>query len=219
MDRTPRLTFKRLTGPAVEPVTVDEAKAWSRIDTTYDDAIVGTLIKRAREHCEAITQRQFITATYGLLMDGFPTWARADVYRVTERREGTDIILPRPPLVSVESIAYLDANGASQTIAAGDYVVSTYDEPGRIALASGKSWPSTLTQINAVTIAYTAGYGATAASVPESIKLAMHLLFGPWFENREATQPFASLPKEMDFSVKETLRPFTCAELWQGSLQ
>jgi uncharacterized phiE125 gp8 family phage protein len=219
MQRTPRLTFKRLTGPAVEPVTRDEAKAWSRIDTNYDDLVVDALIKRAREHCEAITQRQFITATYGLQMDGFPTWFRPDVYRVTERREGTDILLPAPPLVSVQSITYLDGAGASQTVAAADYIVSTYDVPGRIALASGKSWPSTLDQINAVTIAYTAGYGADGSFVPESIKLAMHLLISHWYENREATASAAALPKEMDFSVKATLRPYTCAELWQGSLQ
>ncbi len=219
MQRTPRLTFKRLTGPAVEPVTRDEAKAWSRIDTDYDDLVVDSLIKRAREHCEAITQRQFITATYALVMDGFPTWFRPDVYRVTERREGTDILLPAPPLVSVQSITYLDGTGATQTVAAADYVVSTYDDPGRIALASGKTWPLTLDQINAVTVAYTAGYGDTAASVPESIKLAMLLLVSHFYENREATQSSAALPKEMDFSVKETLRPFTCAELWQGSLQ
>lgn len=218
MQRAPRLTFKRLTGPAAEPVTRDEAKAWSRIDTAFDDSLIDALIKRAREHCEAITRSQFITATYALLMDGFPTACRPDVYRVTERREGTDIVLPRPPLVSVQSITYLDEAGATQTVTASDYVLSTYDAPGRIALANGKTWPSTLCQLNAVTIAYTAGYGATATEVPESIKLAMSLLIAHWYENREATASAAALPKEMDFSVRETLRPYTCSELWQGSL-
>jgi uncharacterized phiE125 gp8 family phage protein len=219
MQRTPRLTFKRLTGPALEPVTLDEAKGFARIDTIYDDALVTSLIKRAREHCEAITARQFITATYGLLLDAFPTWCSPETYRMAERRDGTDIIVPMPPLISVESITYLDTAGASQVVTASDYVVSTYDSPGRIALANGKTWPSTLDQINAVTVAYTAGYGAAATAVPESIKQAMCLLVGHWYENREATQPFATLPKEMDFAVKETLRPYTCTELWQGSLQ
>jgi uncharacterized phiE125 gp8 family phage protein len=219
MDRTPRLTFKRLTGPSVEPVTLDEAKAFARIDTGYDDALVTSLIVRAREHCEAITGRQFITATYGLLLDRFPTWCRPDVYRVTERREGTDIIVPRPPLLSVDSITYLDTAGASQTVATSDYVVSTYDDPGRIALANGKTWPQTLEQINAVTVAYTAGYGAAATAVPESIKQAMHMLVAHFYENREATASIATIPRELDFSVKAILRPFTCAELWQGSLQ
>jgi uncharacterized phiE125 gp8 family phage protein len=219
MDRTPRLTFKRLTGPALEPVTLDEAKAFARIDTIYDDALVTSLIKRAREHCEAITGRQFITATYGLLLDSFPTWCRPDVYRVTERREGTDILVPMPPLISVESITYLDASGVSQTVAASDYIVSTYDDPGRIALAYGKTWPSTLAQINAVTVAYTAGYGAAATAVPESIKQAMLMLVSAFYEQREATASSAALPKEVDFSVHALLRPYTCGELWQGSLQ
>ncbi len=218
MQRTPRLTFKRTTGPATEPVTRDEAKAWSRVDIADDDTLIDALIARAREHCEAITKKQFITATYTMVMDAFPTAWRSDVYRMTDRREGSDILLPRPPLVSVSSISYLDEDGASQTVAPADYVVSTYDEPGRIALANGALWPATFDQINAVTIVYVAGYGA-AGAVPAAIKQAMSLLIAHWYENREATASVATLPKEIDFSVKETLRPETCAEQWQGSLQ
>ncbi len=218
MQRTPRLTFKRTTGPATEPVTKTEAKAWSRIDIDDDDTLIDSLIIRAREHCEAITHKQFITATYTFVMDAFPSSWRSDVYRATYRHEGTDILLPRPPLVSVSSIAYLDENGISQTVAASDYVVSTYDEPGRIALANGSLWPSTLDQINAVTIVYVAGYGA-ASAVPQSIKDAMLMLVAHGYEHREATENFTMLPKEIDFSVNSLLRPYTCAEQWQGSLQ
>lgn len=218
MQRTPRLTFKRLTGPDTEPVSLDEAKAHARVDIEDDDALFDAWITRAREHCEAITQRQFITATYAMLMDGFPMGYRSDVFRATDRREGYDILLPRPPLVSVETIVYKDTAGISRTIDAAVYIVSDFDEPGRVALANGATWPQALDEINAVRIDYTAGYGA-AEDVPESIKQAMLLLIAHWNENREATQSFATLPKEMDFAVKETLRPFTIGELWQGSLQ
>jgi uncharacterized phiE125 gp8 family phage protein len=119
----------------------------------------------------------------------------------------------------VQSIVYSDTNGASQTVASSDYVVSTFDEPGRIALANGKSWPSTLEQINAVRVDYTAGYGATADTVPEAIKQAMRMLVSHWYENREATVSAATLPREMDFAVRETLRPFTVAHEWVGSLE
>ena len=53
---------------------------------------------------------------------------------------------------------------------------------------SGQSWPGTTLKTAAgVTITFVAGYGATSASVPESIRQAILLLVGHWYENREAT--------------------------------
>lgn len=219
MQRAPRLTWKRLTGPALEPVTLDEAKAFARVDTAYDDTTITSFIKAAREHCQAITGRQFITATFALLLDEFPSWFRFNTYHGSERANGTDILLPWPSLVSVESVTYTDENSVAQTVAAADYVVSTFDEPGRVTLAYGKSWPSTLEQINAVRVDYTAGYGVAASSVPESIKQAMRMLIAHWYQNREATDSAATLPKAIDFAVRETLRPYTVAHEWVGSLE
>jgi hypothetical protein len=44
-------------------------------------------------------------------------------------------------------------------------------EPAYVVPARGKSWPAASGEINAVTVDYTCGYGATEASVPEGIKL------------------------------------------------
>lgn len=48
---------------ATEPVTLQEAKDWCRIDVTDDDALITRLIKGARKICETYVNLSFITRT------------------------------------------------------------------------------------------------------------------------------------------------------------
>ena len=85
----------------------------------------------------------------------------------------------------MDSIKYIDVNGAEQTLATTEYEVDIYSETGRVVLANGKSWPSTKTTLNAVKIAFTAGYGATGATVPEPIRQAIKIMVAEMYERRE----------------------------------
>jgi uncharacterized phiE125 gp8 family phage protein len=87
-----------ITPPAAEPVTVEEAKSFARVEDADEDALIETLITAAREHVEQATGRSFVVSTYGLTLRCF----EPDVIR-----------LPRSPLVSVESVTYRDRDGAS----------------------------------------------------------------------------------------------------------
>lgn len=156
------------TAPAIEPVTLSEAKLHLRVDHTADDSLITALIVAAREQAEAFTSRAFIEQTITLKFDAFPEYFR----------------LPRPPLVSVTSIAYLDSAGASQTISNTLYRVDAQSEPGRVTVAYGQSWPATHDVTGAVTVVYKAGYSATSASVPASIKHAILMMVESLYENR-----------------------------------
>jgi uncharacterized phiE125 gp8 family phage protein len=96
------------------------------------------------------------------------------------------IRLPRPPLVSVQSVVYTDPNGVQHTLTANtDYWVDTLGVFGSIrtkrAIETEHNNPS------AVVITYTAGYGATADLVPADAKQAIRMLVAHWYQNREAT--------------------------------
>jgi len=95
------MSLVQTIAPASEPITLTEAKAHLRVETdfTEDDTIIGTFISAARESCEARTGRQLVTATYALRLGGFPC--------------GDSIELPKPPLVSVTSITYVDTDGTT----------------------------------------------------------------------------------------------------------
>lgn len=165
----------RYTGPSVEPLSLTEAKAFLRVDHTAFDTEIESLIKSARKSCETYLGRALISQTWKLYLDCFPSSDCA-------------IRLPNPPLQSVTSISYEDTNGDTQTWASSKYQVDTVSTAGRVLPAPGESYPDTeVDRINAVTITYVCGYGATSASIPENILHAVRLTLGDFFNHREDT--------------------------------
>ena len=164
------MRYRRTVEPTIEPVTLEDFKVHARVDYDDQDAVIENQIKAARLFCEEYLQRSFITTTWALTMDAFPCHA---------------IELQRANLIAVSSVTYVDTNGNTQTWDAANYRVDAYSEPPRIEPAYALTWPTTRDVSNAASITFTAGYGATAASVPQSIKQAILLLAAHWFENRE----------------------------------
>lgn len=60
------MTSTLIAGPGEEPVTLAEAKAWCRIDTTDEDALVTALIAAARLQVESLTGRALVTQSWRL---------------------------------------------------------------------------------------------------------------------------------------------------------
>lgn len=182
-----------VTGPASEPVSVQEAADHLRVDFGDDDALISARIGAAREWAEDFTRRQFITATYDLYFDSWPAFP---------------IVLPRPPLASVTSITYYDEDDTAAVWAASNYYVDTAAEPGRIVLKTGAVAPSvTLREANAVVVRFVAGYGA-AGDVPEKVRAAILLTVGDLYENRENTVIGAGNSLvEVPFGAKALLWP------------
>jgi uncharacterized phiE125 gp8 family phage protein len=158
-----------VTAPAIEPITLQEAKDHMRVDHAYDDALIEPLITAAREMVESITRRALITQTWDYYLDTFPNVLR----------------LPMSPLQSISSITYTDVDGASQTLSSAVYVVDSDHEPGRVYEGYSQSWPSTQSIRKAVKVRYVAGYGDAAVDVPMPIRQAMLLIIGHLYENRE----------------------------------
>jgi len=171
---------RRITPPAVEPVSLAEAKAWNRIDGTDEDALVQALIVAARTACEEQVQRTLVETTWEQHLDGFPDAIR----------------LEHPPLLAVDSVEYTAPDGQAYTLAPQDYQVDTASEPGWLVPAPGAAWPATREQPNAVRVQYRAGYGATGAAVPEPLRLWILLHVGHYYRNREAsgTEKLQTLP-------------------------
>ena len=167
-------------------------------DTVYahDEAKVELLITTARQYMEETLGRAFITQTWELVLDDFPT----EKY----------IELPLPPLASVTSITYYDVDDVPAIQAATEYYVDTYSEPGRIVLNDGESWPTTsLRPANGVIIRYICG--GTAASVPEPLCNAMMMLVGHLYENRELVVTTGAVPKELPLAYKHLVAPY---QIW-----
>ena len=181
-----------VTAPALEPVTLQEAKDDARVDGSDDDALIDALIVMSREQVENTTHRALITQTWDWAMDGFPRWFE----------------LPKPPLQSITSIKYIDDSGVEQTLAASSYRVDSASEPGRITPAWGESWPSTRSVTGAVTVRFVAGYGTNPSDVPESLRLALRRVLNHNYEHREPVLVGTS-QSELPFGLRAILGQYT----------
>jgi len=177
--------LRLITPPAMEPVTLAEAKLHARIDHDLENGLLATFIAAARQHGEQLTGRQFVEATYELSLDGFPC--------------GDDPIeLSKPPLQAVEAVSFVAPDGATQTMSASGYVVDTSGLLGHIYPAYGAMWPATRRQRNAMTIRFRTGWPAVngASSTPDAIKSWLLCRVTGLYEQREsfAARSVSALP-------------------------
>ena len=185
----------RATGPAVEPLTVAEAKLHLRVDISDDDAYIGTLITAAREWVENYLDRTLITTQLILRAAEFPT---------------EELELPRPPMVASGTatavvITYTLADTTTATLSTALYRVDRTTTPGNVAPIINGTWPSDVIEdANAVAVTYWAGYGPTSASVPATIRHAMLMLIGHWYESR-STVLVGVTSKPLEFAVESLL--------------
>lgn len=166
------MALRQTVEPASEPLDLaTEVKPFLRVEHDRDDGVINGLIAEARFDCEHQTERQLVTATWKLTLDGFP-----------DGNGGA--VLPRPPLLSIVSVVYVATDGTSTTLDSGEYAADTESEPGWLVLAYGSTgWPSVRDQANAVAITYTAGYGA-ASAVPQALKQLMLAQIALKYDNR-----------------------------------
>jgi len=164
--------YRLNTAAGLEPVTAADVKLYARVAHSVEDDLIDSWIAAAVKLAQDYQHRAYIEQTWKLTYDGFPP---------------SCILVPRPPLISVESIKYYDSDDAETVFSADNYFVDKNSEVGRISLNYGEQWPTvTLRPINAFIIDFTAGYGDAAADVPDSVKNAIYIYCTHMYENREA---------------------------------
>ena len=164
------MAWKITAQPANEIFTLQEVKDYLKVDDTTEDTLITTLLQSARQAAERYLNQALITQTITEKLD---------------RLQLSTIYLSVSPVISVSSFQYADGENTTQTFAASNYVVDTFEKPARLSLAYGKTWPTLYGNINDVTITYTAGYGSTAASVPMQIRQAILMMIADSYDNRE----------------------------------
>jgi uncharacterized phiE125 gp8 family phage protein len=88
-----------------------------------------------------------------------------------------EIRLPLPPLQSVESVTYLDEDGAEQTLATSDYDVVGVGGMGRVVLKASASWPAMYDGAEVLRVRFVAGYDEVPAPLRQAILLQLGDLY------------------------------------------
>lgn len=156
--------------PTTYGVTVQEAKAHSRVLGTADDSLVATYLASALDYAEAFIGRRYQPQTWEMTIDAFPS---------------AEIQITPSPVVSITKIEYVDADGATQIV---DDATFETDFAGDDAwVIPSEPWPAIMETVNAVKITFVAGRG----NMPASLKQAIIMLAAHYYEDREG----ASFPE------------------------
>jgi uncharacterized phiE125 gp8 family phage protein len=205
--------------PAVEPVTLAQAFTNSSVDDDVAQmpdpiALMSGFITAARHNCENRISRAFVQRTFQLRLNRFP-FAIPTVYypyysleRMPNQLYGI-IPMPYPPLVQVDSIEYTAPDGTDIILDPGQYIVEAGGKfQGMITPVYGSTFPATRYAMASVRIDYTAGYSADDSKVPAGVKVAMMMITGHLWRNREATAPPSALPAGIEMGVDALLTPY-----------
>lgn len=182
---TPYRSLRRVALPTVEPVTLAEAKAHCHVDSDAEDSYLMSLIAAAREYVEETLDCTLLDTVWEAKYDLFPIW---------------EIVLPRPPMKpSAVTVSYRGLEGAQLSFS--DFQVDASGVPGRIFPLYEGSWPPVRGDENSVTIRWTAGYGASGASVPATDRHMILLAVGQWYAHREPVAQGSMMPVPMTFDT------------------
>ena len=170
-----------LQEPAVEPLTLAEAKLHLRVDIPDDDALIAAIITSVRQYAETITRRAFIQQVWSYVLDSFPgptligvPWGKT----FTLPRHAIEIEKSR--VQQVLAVNYLDMSGTPQVMPAADYTVDYTSEPCRITPVFGQIWPIPLPQIGAVNVRFVAGYAAPVVFDPSAGTMTVQGAWKPY---------------------------------------
>lgn len=158
-----------VTPPANMPLPIGVVRDWVKANSDgADDATLILLTQSAVARAEHYAGMRLFTQTLRLRRGCFEDRMR----------------LPIGPVQSITGIAYLDADGAAQTLDPLIYETELFGlmRP-RIHLASGQSWPTVKESVAAVTVTAVAGFGGINDQPPD-IRLALQKMIAAWFELR-----------------------------------
>lgn len=166
------MNVTRKTEPQSEPITLEEAKAHLNIvDFTDDDTYITALISVARRSIEDMTGRTLIDT----------------VLVQTAREWCASIGFLRGNAHTIDSIKYDDAAGTEQTVDSALYDIFPYGDGCAAAVFFDAFTSPTLVArpfVDRIRIEFTAGYGSTAAKVPQPLRQAILFLVAHLYENR-----------------------------------
>ena len=176
-------------------ITLTEAKAHLRVETSSEYPFIRSLIVTSRLHIEAALGLALIDQSWIWTIDAWPIASDATAVAtfgcgMVPFRSGASnlgISLPMRPVKAIDRIRIKQADDAWIVLDSRSYVVDGTGHPARL-LPTSMWLSSPLAPAQGIEITFTAGYGPGGSSVPAQIRHALLMLVAHWFENREPVE-------------------------------
>lgn len=178
------MSLQTVSGQTItEPVTLAALKARIKLTSTADDGQLTGIITAAREFAERISNRCLATRQFIEYRDGFP-------YPTKE------LLIPRPPLVSVDKVEYLEDDYVTWALwDPSEYWVALNNVPAILQPRRGFTYPCTLMYTaGCVRITFTAG---SSDPLPQHWQLNIEDIAVFMYENAGVSAPasLVTIPK------------------------
>jgi len=188
--------LQQTVAPTAYLWTEDDIRDHLRIDHDTEDGYLRNLRESATVEAENFLRRSLLAQTWKWTVDKFPTWW---------------FNLPRNPVTAVSSITYVDSDGATQSLSSSLYRLVTNGTPARLEPAWGETWPTIRPVTDAVTITFTAGYGAAASAVPMSIRQAVLLIIEQHYDAYRGAGDQRRM-QQRQMAIERLLNPYRVKE-------
>lgn len=153
-----------IAGSPAAPVPLAEVKAYLRIGTSEEDALLAGLTRGAADMCEAFTGRALLARTVAEVLPASAAWTR----------------LGAAPVRSIDGVASLAADGTATVLPADDYAIDID--------AAGDGWVR-LTGANdakRIRVSYQAGMATDPNGLPEALRHGIVRLAAHFYSHRDS---------------------------------
>ncbi|MCK5602297.1 head-tail connector protein [Candidatus Pacearchaeota archaeon] len=164
-------------------VSLEDMKAYLKVDSSADDALITSMIITSQQLIERYIRRELLNKTFTMFLDFFPYY-KAYGSTIEGNFNNYTIQVKRSKLNTLNSIQYFTDNVLT-TLDASLYDFTVDNDYSRIYLLDRSAlWPTTDERKQSVQIEFIAGYGDAASDVPEALKTAIKIIVAYMYENR-----------------------------------
>tara|TARA_R110002095_G_scaffold109301_2_gene95721 strand:+ start:1350 stop:1964 length:615 start_codon:yes stop_codon:yes gene_type:complete len=203
------MALKKIEVLGEEPISLDLAKAYLRIEHDHEDGLIESFISTARASIEAYTSRALIKQKWQLNLNAGYAVARSDeAYLTGDKSRGEHgIELPRSPFVELCSDPILQTEYGEKPLK--DFRIDTSARAAHIHF--GPSAQALLHGAGSIQIEFVAGYDND--KLPEPLKQGVLMVLAQLYENRTAVNDNPGMTGEFHQGILTLIKPYQVKRL------
>jgi len=164
------MTITDINAPPIEPVSLEGAKEFLRVDHDHEDALISGMVRAARERIEEMAATSLIT--------------RRRLFTTT-RVCTSGVHMNHGPVKQVHKVSLIEGNDNIIDIPLSQLRINLRASPVNILVTKRELFSDYAADPSALSIEFDAGYGSEKELVPMQLRQAILLLVAQHYEHRD----------------------------------
>ena len=180
-----------IEAPIAEPVSLDEAKRWLKVETEDENEIILTLITSARLYIEQATQRLLLQQSWRVI---FSDLDARGAY-----------LIPLSPVLRLLALTLRYSDDSEAALSVANVRLTKHGDDTSLLIP--QSYRIMLINDARFELDVSLGYGPNAQDVPAPLRTALLMLVAFWYENRGDYSTYVNLT-QIPSAIAALLTPF-----------